>query len=82
MLVLELVALVALVASLGVVARAWLSVWGGVLAIGVVGLGILVPLALSARARGAVGHGALASLLVLAGGFLLRVVVILSSEGL
>lgn len=82
MLVLELVVLVALVASLGVVARAWLSVWGGVLAIGVVGLGILVPLALSVRARGAVGHGALASLLVLAGGFLLRVVVILSSEGL
>ena len=82
MLVLELIALVALIASLGVVARAWLSAWGGLLAVGVVGAGILVPLALSARARGAVGHGALASLLVLVGGFLLRVVVILSSEGL
>jgi protein NrfD len=83
MLVLELVALVALVASLGVVARAWLDVWGAVLAVGVVGVGILAPLVLYARARGAaVGHGALAAVLVLVGGFLLRVVVIFSSEGL
>jgi formate-dependent nitrite reductase membrane component NrfD len=82
MLVLELVALVALVGSLGVVARAWLSAWGGLLAIGVVGVGILVPLALSVRTRGSVGHGALASILVLLGGFLLRVVVILSAERL
>ena len=81
LLVLELVALVGLVASLGVVARVWLSAWGGLLAVGVVGAGILVPLALLARARGGVGHGALASLLVLLGGFLLRVVVILSAEG-
>jgi protein NrfD len=82
MLIVELVALVALVASLGVVASAWLSAWGGLLAVGVVGAGILIPLAMSARARGAVGHGAVASLLVLIGGFLLRVVVILSAEGL
>lgn len=82
MLVLELVALVGLVASLGVVARAWLSAWGGLLAVGVVGAGIVLPLALAARARGPVGHGVLASLLVLIGGFLLRVVVILSAEGL
>jgi len=82
MLVLELVALVALVASLGVVARAWLSAWGGLLVVGVVGAGIVVPLALHGRGRGSVTrHGALASLLVLLGGFLLRVVVILSAEG-
>ena len=82
MLVLELVALVALVASLGVVARAWLSAWGGLLVVGVVGAGIVVPLVLHGRGRGsAMRHGALASLLVLLGGFLLRVVVILSAEG-
>jgi len=82
MLVLELVALVALVASLGVVARAWLSAWGGLLVVGVVGAGIVVPLVLHGRGQGrAMRHGALASLLVLLGGFLLRVVVILSAEG-
>ncbi|HYS94288.1 MAG TPA: hypothetical protein VEL48_12715, partial [Candidatus Acidoferrales bacterium] len=36
MLVLELVALVALIASLGVVARARLNAWGGLLVVGVV----------------------------------------------
>jgi formate-dependent nitrite reductase membrane component NrfD len=82
MLILELVGLVALVASLGVVARAWLNAWGGLLVVGVVGLGILAPLAMSTRARAAVPHGALASILVLVGGFLLRVVVIFSSERL
>ncbi len=82
MLVLELVALVALVASLGAVAGAWLNAWGGLLVVGVVGAGIVVPLVLHGRGRGsAVPHGALAGLLVLLGGFLLRVVVILSAEG-
>ena len=53
------------------------------LAVGVVGVGILAPLVLYARVRGpAVGHGALAAVLVLVGGLLLRVVVIFSSEGL
>ena len=82
MLVLELVVLVGLVASLGVVARAWLNAWGGLLVVGVVGAGIVVPLVLQGRGRGsAMRHGALASLLVLLGGFLLRVVVIFSAEG-
>jgi len=50
--------------------------------VGVVGAGIVVPLVLHGRGRGsAMRHGALASLLVLLGGFLLRVVVILSAEG-
>jgi protein NrfD len=80
MLLLELVVLVALVASLGVVARAWLNAWGGLLVLGVVGAGIVVPLVLQGRGH-AIRHGALASLLVLLGGFLLRVVVILSAEG-
>ena len=83
MLVLELVVLVALVASLGIVARAWLDAWGALLAVGVVGVGILAPLLLYGRVRGTVvGHGALASVLVLVGGFLLRVVVVFSAQAL
>src|SRR5439155_6800870 len=50
-LALELLAIVALVLSLGSMARAWLNVWGALLAVGVVGLGIVVPLVLHARAR-------------------------------
>jgi formate-dependent nitrite reductase membrane component NrfD len=80
MLVLELVALVALVASLGVVSRAWLNAWGAVLVVGVVGVGIVAPLVMGRRGAGA--RTALASVLVLIGGFVLRVVVIFSSEGI
>jgi formate-dependent nitrite reductase membrane component NrfD len=80
MLVLELVVLVGLVASLGVVARAWLNAWGALLVVGVVGVGILAPLVL--HRRHVASQAALASVLVLIGGFLLRVVVIFSSEGI
>jgi formate-dependent nitrite reductase membrane component NrfD len=81
-LVLELVVLAGLVLSLGSVAAVWLSAWGAVLLVGVVAAGILVPLAL--HWRGQQAHGGspvLAPTLVLIGGFLLRVVVVLSSEG-
>ncbi len=81
-LVLELVALVALVASLGSLARTWLNLWGGLLVVGVVILGILVPLALQWRLRSAPYRAALAAALVLVGGFVFRVVIVLSSEGL
>ena len=82
MLVLELVALIALVVSLGGVARLWLSVWGALLVLGVVVLGILIPLGLYRRSlRFGDASGVAAAALVLAGGFLLRVVIILSSEG-
>jgi formate-dependent nitrite reductase membrane component NrfD len=81
MLILELIALVALVVSLGSLARLWLSVWGALLVGGVVILGILIPLALYWTGRRAVGvAGTAAALLVLVGGFLLRVVIVLSSE--
>jgi formate-dependent nitrite reductase membrane component NrfD len=81
-LALELVALIGLVVSLGSVARLWLSAWGGLLVVGVVLAGILAPLALHWRERGAHARSpVLASVLVLVGGFLLRVVVVLSSEG-
>ena len=86
MLIFELLALVALVLSLGGLARLWLSSWGVLLGLGVVVAGIVVPLALYRTAfRRAVGGGAAAAaaaVLALIGGFLLRVVIILSSESL
>jgi formate-dependent nitrite reductase membrane component NrfD len=79
-LVLELIALIALVASLG---RVWLNEWGVLLALGVVGLGILVPLLLQLRAQTpTAGAARAAAVLVLIGGFLLRVVIVLSSESI
>jgi protein NrfD len=80
MLILELLALVALVVSLGGLARLWLNAWGLWLVLGVVLAGIVVPLILYWRARWSAGAAALASTLVLVGGFLLRMVIVLSSE--
>jgi protein NrfD len=82
-LLLEFLALIALVVSLGSVARVWLSVWGAVLVVGVVVAGILLPLVLHLRPRllGQLSIPA-AAVLVLVGGFLLRVVVVLSAEGI
>ena len=77
-LALELVAIIALVVSLGGAVRALLNGWGVLLLLGVIGLGILVPLLLQ-RGR-AVHDFVLSATLVLVGGFLLRVVVLLSSE--
>jgi protein NrfD len=82
MLVLELLALVALVVSLGSMARVWLSAWGALLVVGVVALGIVAPLLLYRRSlRLGDLSGSAAAVLVLVGGFLLRVVIIMSSEG-
>jgi formate-dependent nitrite reductase membrane component NrfD len=82
-LVLELLTLAALVVSLGSLARVWLNAWGAVLVLGVVGIGIVVPLLLHARAHTPVSPTArLAAVLVLVGGFLLRVVIVLSSEAI
>lgn len=80
-LVLELLALVALVVSLGAVVRVWFSTWGVLLVGGVVLAGIVLPLALHLR-PGFLGRFSLpvGAVLVLVGGLLLRVVVILSSE--
>jgi protein NrfD len=80
MLVFELVALIALVVSLGSLARLWLNTWGIMLALGVVGLGIVAPLLLYRRAGASGLAGTAAAVLVLVGGFLLRVVIVLSSE--
>ena len=82
MLVLELVALIALVVSLGGMARLWLGAWGVLLLLGVVGLGIVAPLVFYRRSlRAGDLSGVAAAVLVLIGGFLLRVVIVLSSEG-
>ena len=80
-LVVELLLLIVFVVSLGRVAGVWVSVWGALLLVGVVGFGIVWPLFRHARpaARGAGLNPAVA---VLIGGFLLRVVMLLASEGI
>jgi formate-dependent nitrite reductase membrane component NrfD len=83
-LVLELVALIALVLSLGSMARAWLNAWGLLLFVGVVLVGIVIPLVLHMRARlfGRDLATPVAAVLVLIGGFVFRVVIVLSSQGI
>jgi formate-dependent nitrite reductase membrane component NrfD len=77
-LVLELIVIVIFVISLGGAIRALLNGWGVLLIVGVIVLGILVPLFIQ-RGR-AVHDFVLSATLVLVGGFLLRMVVLLSSE--
>lgn len=80
-LVLELIALVIFVISIGGAARVFLGWWGVLLVLGVVGLGILLPLAISlGRVRRFEHPHVAAAGFVLAGGLLLRMVVLLSSE--
>jgi hypothetical protein len=79
-LILEVLALAALIASLGRVASVWLSGWGLLLAAVVLG-GIALPLVLAWRpvpdSKGWIRPG-----LVLLGGLLLRVVIVFSSDRL
>lgn len=82
-LALELAVLVLLVLSLGSIATVWLSMWGGLLLVGVVLVGIVAPLVLHWRSRASPVHTpVIASVLVLIGGFILRIVLILSSEAI
>lgn len=78
---LELAVLAAVLVSLGPVRQAWLNAWGVLLLLGVVMLGLIAPMVLSFRARraGTVSM-TVPAILVLVGGFLLRVVIVLSSE--
>lgn len=81
MLVLELMVLIAVVVSLGPVLRVWLNAWGLVLLIGVVMLGQLLPLALAWRPGWLRESNVPATaVLILIGGFLLRFVIVFSSE--
>jgi formate-dependent nitrite reductase membrane component NrfD len=81
----ELVVLIALLFTLGwgIVNHAWLNWWGALLLVGVILLGIVIPLVLELRPRAIPGLGmAATAILVLIGGFLLRVVFVLSPEAL
>jgi protein NrfD len=82
--VLELIVLAIIAATIWSVVRVvWNGAWGAVLLFGVGVLGIVAPIVLYARPR-ALGTATvpIAALLVLIGGFLLRTVVILSSEAI
>jgi protein NrfD len=77
---LELLVLIAFLISLGSVVRVYLSWWGVVLLLGVVGLGIVLPLLEERRPAHTPRQVARTASLVLLGGFLLRMVVLLSSD--
>jgi protein NrfD len=79
-LVLEVLAIGALIASLGPIAVVWLNGWGVLLAVMVLG-GIALPLYMHVAGRGRSGW-AIGPALVLVGGFLLRAVIIFSSDTL
>ncbi|MGE5803122.1 MAG: NrfD/PsrC family molybdoenzyme membrane anchor subunit [Gemmatimonadota bacterium] len=81
-LVVELVLLIVFVASLGSVARVWLGFWGLVLLVGVFWTGILWPLRLHFKPAIAGGGFRNPALMVLLGGFLLRVTVLLASNSI
>jgi formate-dependent nitrite reductase membrane component NrfD len=82
MLVLELLVVIAVVVSLGPVARAWLNVWG-VLFLLAIAVGVIVPLVLSWRARQRREWSVpTVTGLVLLGGFLIRMVIVFSSEAI
>ncbi len=79
---LELIVLIAVMISLGPVFRAWLNAWGLLLFFGVIILGMLLPLALYWRKPwlGSLNLSATA-VLVLIGGFILRLVIVFSARG-
>jgi protein NrfD len=76
-LVLELIAILCFLVSLGDAAQALLNAWGVLLVLGVIVAGIVVPFVLQRRPNHDV---VLPAALVLVGGLLLRVVVLLASE--
>lgn len=79
---LEFVVLIAVMFSLGPVFRAWLNAWGLLLFFGVIVLGILLPLALHWRKQWFGDFNvAAAAAAVLAGGFILRLVIVFSAQG-
>jgi protein NrfD len=79
-LILELLVLIAFLISLGSVVQVYLSWWGALLVIGVVGAGILLPMWMERGSWHSSRQLARGASLVLLGGLLLRMVVILSSE--
>ena len=76
---LELLVVIAVIVSLGPVLGAWLNAWGVLLLI-VVGLGMVAPLVHFWRVRGLREWSLTTAVLVLVAGFLLRVLIVFSSE--
>jgi formate-dependent nitrite reductase membrane component NrfD len=79
---LELIVLIVFMISLGPVFRALLNAWGVLLFLGVIVLGMLVPLALFWR-KDLLGESnpVGSAVLVLIGGFLLRLIIVFSAQG-
>ena len=76
-LIFELIAIAGFLISLGDAARALMNAWGVLLVLGVIVAGIVVPFVLQRRSS----HGVvLPAVLVLVGGFLLRVVILFASD--
>jgi protein NrfD len=81
-LALEFVVLIAVIISLGPVFSAWLNAWGFLLFFGVIVLGMLIPLSLYWRREWLGDRNATtAAALVLVGGFILRMVIVFSAQG-
>lgn len=79
---LEFIVLTALMLSLGSLIRAWLNIWGVFLFLGVIVGGMLIPSAIYWRSRRVGGHAMIAAtVLVLVGGFILRMVIVFSGQG-
>ena len=78
--VLEFLVLLGLVVSLGAVAQAWLNGWG-LLLIAAILLGMAAPLAIQRRRWLGAQSLAIAAVLVLIGGFILRLVIVFSPGG-
>jgi protein NrfD len=82
-LVLEILVLIAVVITLGSVARVWLSAWGLLLLVGAVLLGMVVPLLLHRRHHWLGERTPVAAaVLVLIGGFILRTVIVFTQAGI
>jgi protein NrfD len=77
----EFIVLVAVMISLGPVFRAWLSAWGLLLFFGVILIGMLLPLTLYVRKEWLGELNMITSaVLVLLGGFILRLVIVFSAQ--
>jgi formate-dependent nitrite reductase membrane component NrfD len=78
---LEFLVLIAVMISLGPVFRVWLSAWGLLLLVGVIIVGMLIPLALYSRRQWLGDQNiATAAALILVGGFILRLVIVFSAQ--
>ena len=79
---LEFIVLIAVMISLGPVFRAWVNAWGVLLFFGVIVVGMLIPLALHWRRQWLGDRNVItAAALVLIGGFILRLVIVFSAQG-